>query len=103
LPHAFLPKAAPTTARSQQVNYTDDGQLPEVTDEMLQQALQTTRPYTIVVLKAGPKFQRPDQDRSSEVAKTIWMHAKRNYALHLAGLMPVVCPVGDGRMVVRRR
>jgi hypothetical protein len=83
-------------ARSRQVNYTDDSELPDVTDEMLQQALPTTRPYTIVVLKAGPKFPMPDQDRSSEVAKIIWAHGKRNYALHLAGLMPVVCPVGDG-------
>jgi hypothetical protein len=83
-------------ARSRQVNYTDDSELPDGTDEMLQQALPTTKPYTIVVLKAGPKFPMPDQDRSSEVAKIIWAHGKRNYALHLAGLMPVVCPVGDG-------
>jgi hypothetical protein len=78
------------------VNYTDDSQLPDVTDEMLQQALLTTGPYTVVVLKAGPRFEMPDQDRSSEVAGTIWAHGKRNYALHLAGLMPIVCPVGDG-------
>ena len=78
------------------MNYTDDSELPDVTDEMLQQALPTTKPYTIVVLKAGPKFPMPAQDRSSEVAKIIWAHGKRNYALHLAGLMPVVCPVGDG-------
>jgi hypothetical protein len=90
-----VPEAAPM-ARSRQVDYTDDSQLPEVTDAMLQQALPTTKPYTIVVLKAGPRFELPDQDRSSEVAKIIWAHAKRNYALHLAGLMPVVCPVGDG-------
>jgi hypothetical protein len=78
------------------VNYTDDSELPDVTDEMLQDALPTTRPYTIVVLKAGPKFEMPGADRSSEVAKIIWAHGKRNYALHLAGLMPVVCPVGYG-------
>ena len=78
------------------MNYTDDSELPDVTDEMLQQALPTTRPYTVVVLKAGPEFEMPAQDRSSEVAKLIWAHGKRNYALHLAGLMPVVCPVSDG-------
>jgi hypothetical protein len=78
------------------MNYTDDSELPDVTDEMLQQALPTTRPYTVVVLKAGPEFELPDQERSSEVAKLIWAHGKPNYALHLAGLMPVVCPVGDG-------
>ena len=78
------------------MDYTDDSELPEVTDAMLQQALPTTRPYTVVVLKAGPRFEMPDQERSSEVAKVIWAHGKRNYALHLAGLIPVVCPVGDG-------
>jgi hypothetical protein len=78
------------------VNYTDDSELPDVTDEMLEDARSTTKPYTIVVLKAGPRFEMPDQDRSPEVARIIWAHGKRNYALHLAGLMPVVCPVGDG-------
>ena len=70
--------------------------LPEVTDEMLQQALPTTKPYTVVVLKAGPRFQALGPDRSQEVADIIWAHGKRNYALHLAGLMPIVCPIADG-------
>jgi len=78
------------------VNYTDDSQLPEVTDEMLEKALPTTKPYTIVVLNAGPKFEMPGPNRDSEIAKIIWAHGKRNYALHTAGLMPVVCPVADG-------
>ena len=78
------------------MDYTDDSELPDVTDEMLQQARSTTKPYTVVVLRAGPRFEMPDPDRSSEVAKIIWAHGKRNYALPLAGLMPVVCPVGDG-------
>jgi hypothetical protein len=30
------------------------------------------------------------------VTKIIWEHGKRNSALRLAGLMPIVCPVGDG-------
>jgi hypothetical protein len=30
------------------------------------------------------------------VADLIWEHGKRNYALYLAGLMRIVCPVGDG-------
>ena len=70
--------------------------LPEVTDGMLQQALPTTKPYTVVVLKVGPRFQPLGPDRSSEVADIIWAHGKRNYALHLAGLMPIVCPIADG-------
>jgi hypothetical protein len=78
------------------VDDTGDRRLPGVTDEMLQQALLTTKPYTVVVLKAGPKFQPLGPDRSPEVADVILAHGKRNYALHLAGVMPVVCPIADG-------
>jgi hypothetical protein len=78
------------------MNYTDDSQLPEVTDEQLQERLQETRPYTIVILKAGPNFSMPGPDRDSDVARTIWAHGKRNFSLRLAGLMPVVRPVADG-------
>ena len=76
--------------------YTDDGQLPEVGDDRLRQALTTTRPFTVVVLKAGPRFEPPGPDRSPEVAGIVLAHGRRNYALHLAGLLPVVCPVADG-------
>jgi hypothetical protein len=76
--------------------YTDDRQLPEVTDDLLGQALATTRPYTALVLKTGPGFQPAGPDRDAEVAAIIRAHGRRNYALHLAGLLPVVCPVGDG-------
>lgn len=78
------------------MTYVDDSGLPHVTDEMLTEALPTTRPYTAVVLKAGPNFQPPGPDRSPAVAAIIWEHGKRNYALHLAGLLPIVCPVADG-------
>jgi hypothetical protein len=87
------------TARGWHVDYTGDSQLSDVTDEMLQQALPTTKPYTVVVLNAGPRFEPLGPDRSSEVADIIWAHGKRNYALHLAGLMPVVCPIADGSSV----
>ena len=82
------------------MDYTDDRNLPEVTDELLEEALRTTRPYTIVVLKAGRAFETPGPDRGSGVTRTIWSHGKRNYALHLAGLMPIVCPIADGSGVV---
>ena len=70
--------------------------LPAVTDEMLRESLNRTEPFTIVILRAGPKFSPPGQDRDSEVARTIWRHGKRNFALRAAGLLPVVCPVADG-------
>ena len=76
--------------------YTSDAALPAVTDEMLRDALQRTRPYTVCILKATPAFQPPGPARESRVADLIWGHGKRNYALYLAGLMPIVCPIGDG-------
>jgi hypothetical protein len=78
------------------VSYTDDRGLPDVTDAMLDAARQTFRPYTIVILNAGPNFSMPGPDRSSGVSAIIWRHGKRNLALHEAGLMPIVCPVADG-------
>ena len=78
---------------------TDESTLPTVTDEMLQASLATTRPYTIVVLKAGPRFSPAGPDRDPMVAATIWKHGKRNFALRIAGLLPVVCPVADGSEV----
>jgi hypothetical protein len=80
--------------------YVDESSLPEITDEMLQQALPNTRPYTIVILKPGPNFERPGPDRGEGVAKIIWEHGKRNFALRTAGIMPIVCPVADGSGVV---
>lgn len=78
------------------MKYSDDSALPRVTDSMLQEALPTTRPYTISILKAGPKFQEPGPQREDWVADLIWEHGKRNYALLLAGIKRVVCPVNDG-------
>ena len=78
------------------VTYTSDSALPAVTDEMLQGALQHIRPYTVCILKAGPSFQEPGPARESWVADLIWQHGKRNYALYLAGLKRIVCPIGDG-------
>jgi hypothetical protein len=63
------------------MTYTDDSDLPAITDDQLREALTEIRPYTIVILKAGPKFEMPDADHSSDVAKLIWAHGRRNYAL----------------------
>jgi hypothetical protein len=67
-----------------------------VTDEMLGDALRRIRPYTVYLLGAGPCYQQPGPARQSPVADLILEHAKRNYALYLAGLMRIVCPIGDG-------
>lgn len=82
------------------MRYTDDGALPEVTDDMLKESLAAALPYTIVILTAGPKFSPAGPDRDPDVAKTIWQHGKRNFALRAAGLLAVVCPIADGTNVV---
>jgi predicted ester cyclase len=78
------------------VTYTGDTALPMVTDEMLRDALQRTRPYTVCILKATPVYQPPGPARESWVADLIREHGKRNYALYLAGLQRIICPIGDG-------
>lgn len=82
------------------MEYSDDHDLPEVSDQDFDTARETLRAYTAVVLRPGPAFERPGPDRGAHVTATILAHAKRNYALHLAGLLPVVCPVADGSDVV---
>lgn len=78
------------------MKYTDESSLPQLTDEEFNQELTKVRPYTVCILKAGPSFERPRPDVQSDVTRVIWQHGKRNVALHRAGLMPIVCPIGDG-------
>jgi hypothetical protein len=73
-----------------------DAILPVVTDEMLAGARATSTPFTVAILRAGPRFAMPGPDRNDEVTSIIWAHGKRNTALHLAGFLPVVCPIADG-------
>jgi hypothetical protein len=70
--------------------YTSDDDLPSISDEAMRQGLASTRPYTVLILKAGPNIAMPD------VQKVIWEHGRRNFALRAAGLLPIVCPIGDG-------
>jgi predicted ester cyclase len=88
--------AAGNNRATSPVAYADEAGLPAVTDEMLRYALQGVRRYTVCILKAGPGLQEPGPARESWVADLIWEHGKRNYALYLAGLMRIICPVGDG-------
>ena len=78
------------------VTFTGEADLPTVTDGMLRDALQGIRPYTICILKATPRYQPPGPAREQWVEDLIWEHGKRNYALYLAGLKRIVCPIGDG-------
>ena len=66
------------------------GQLPEITDEQMQDRLSQTRDYTLLILKAT---ERTFSDESRPI---IWEHGRRNMALRQAGALSIVCPVGDG-------
>jgi hypothetical protein len=76
--------------------YTDDRDLPEISDEEFSRLRSTARPYTVVILKAGSRFIMPGPDRDQDVTNIIMQHGKRNVALRAAGLMPIICPIGDG-------
>jgi hypothetical protein len=71
--------------------YTTDADLPEITDAAMAEGLASTRPFTIMVLRKGPRF-----DTSPETMAVIREHGRRNFALRAAGLLRIVCPVNDG-------
>jgi hypothetical protein len=64
-----------------------------ITDEYMKEKMTETKPFTIVILKKGPKYKMP------EVFPTIWEHARKNFQLKVDGLLPVVCPINDGTEV----
>lgn len=64
--------------------------LPTITDDQMRAMMPSARAYSLVILKAGPKFHDPG------VEKIIWEHGRRNFAMREAGLLSIVCPVRDG-------
>jgi hypothetical protein len=93
------PERATATGKRREatpVPHPGDAAMPVVTDQMLREALQHIRPYTVCILKASPSFREPGPAREGWVTDLIWEHGKRNYALYLAGLQRIVCPIGDG-------
>jgi hypothetical protein len=60
-----------------------------ITDEYMMQMRTTTKNYTLLILKAGPRFTAPD------VNKIIWEHGRKNFSLRADGLLSIVCPVLD--------
>ena len=77
------------------MKYTGNSSLPDLSDEEFQAERATARPYTACILKAGPKIEMPGPDIVGGITKIIWQHSKRNVALHMAGLPPVVCPAAS--------
>ena len=60
-----------------------------ITDEFMRQMLSTAKPYSVVILKAGPNSGKDG------VEKITWEHGRRNFALRADGVLPIVCPIAD--------
>ncbi|CAM3184988.1 hypothetical protein BST27_20140 [Mycobacterium intermedium] len=63
------------------------------TDEEMRQLLPTAKPYTVAILKQGPRFGE------AEAPALIWEHGRRNFALRDDGVLTVVLPTTDGSKV----
>jgi hypothetical protein len=61
-----------------------------ITDEYMREMLPKARPYSVVVLKQGPRFAEPG------AGGVIWEHGRRNFALRAEGMLSIVCPIRDG-------
>lgn len=78
------PDAAPPLPSEDLTNW------PTITDEMMMENKTVTRPYMMVILKAGPNISTPGAE------KIIWEHGRRNLSMRAAGLMSMIFPVDDG-------
>ena len=61
----------------------------DITDDYMNERIAKAKTYSLMVLKPTPEYfaegSRP----------IVWEHGRRNMALQAAGIMPIVCPVGD--------
>lgn len=62
-----------------------------ITDEFMMQQLKRSRPYSVVLLHAGPTYQ-PQDTRSPEMSALVWEHGRRNFELRAEGKMVLVGP-----------
>ena len=53
-------------------------------------ALETTREYTLVLLRSTPKRDDAGADA------IVWEHGRRNFGLRASGEIAIVGPLGDG-------
>ena len=74
-----------------------EASLPAVTDDEFRTMRAASRPFSVAILKVGPNYGTPDRTNLDDpVMALILRHAKRNFAMHKAGILPVVCPIADG-------
>jgi hypothetical protein len=60
-----------------------------ITDHYMHERISKAKSYTLMVLKPTPDYFKSDS------RPIVWEHGRRNMALQAAGIMPIVCPVGD--------
>jgi len=60
------------------------------TDDAMKEMLTKVKPYSVVILRGGPKLLQP------EAQKIVWEHGRRNFELRAEGKLVIVCPVRDG-------
>jgi len=60
-----------------------------ITDGYMHDRIGKAKPYALIVLRPTPEFFAADS------RPIVWEHGRRNMALQAAGIMPIVCPVGD--------
>ena len=63
-----------------------------ITDDYMNNRIGQARTYALVVLKPTPEYFAADS------RPIVWEHGRRNMALQAAGIMPIVCPVGDDQI-----
>lgn len=68
---------------------TDRIALDQISDDYMRDRIARAKGYALVVLKPTPGSHNPD------ARPIVWEHGRRNMALQAAGIMPIVCPVGN--------
>lgn len=61
-----------------------------MTDEAMRELVATTKGYSVMILRSGPKRHQPNVER------IIWEHGRRNLKLRAEGKIVIVCLVTDG-------
>jgi hypothetical protein len=62
----------------------------EFTDAEMQQQLASAKPYSVAILRAGPRFHEDD------AGGLIWEHGRRNFGLRDSGELAIVLPALPG-------
>ena len=63
-----------------------------ITDDYMNNRISQAKTYALVVLRPTPEYF------AAGARPIVWEHGRRNMALQAAGIMPIVCPVGDDQI-----